>query len=70
MEARTKRYRWRVTASTSTRTGEGEAEAGHIPSGFFTGILAYDDSLKRIEKLGGEVIPSHDPLVVEHREFR
>jgi N-acyl homoserine lactone hydrolase len=32
--------------------------------------MAYDDSLKRIEKFGCEVIPGHDPLVVERREFR
>ncbi|MYW96222.1 N-acyl homoserine lactonase family protein [Amycolatopsis rubida] len=48
----------------------GDDEADHIPSGFFTDLLAYQDSLLRIEKLGCEVVPSHDPLVVERREFR
>lgn len=48
----------------------GDSQDDHIPSGFFTDIVAYDDSLRRIEKLGCEVIPSHDPLVVERREFR
>jgi N-acyl homoserine lactone hydrolase len=42
----------------------------HIPSGFFTDIVVDADSLQRIEKLGCEVVPSHDPLVVERREFR
>lgn len=48
----------------------GDAEAKHIPSGFFTDIVAYKDSLDLIEKLGCEVVPSHDPLVVERRVFR
>jgi len=48
----------------------GDDQDDHIPSGFFTDIVAYDESLRRIEKLGCEVIPSHDPLVVERREFR
>ncbi|MFD6279500.1 N-acyl homoserine lactonase family protein [Streptomyces sp. NPDC060209] len=48
----------------------GDAEDEHIPSGFFTDIVAYHHSLSLIEKLGCEVIPSHDPLVVERREFR
>ena len=42
----------------------------HIPSGFFTDIVAYAESLQRLEKLGCEVAPSDDPLVVERREFR
>ncbi|BEL03735.1 N-acyl homoserine lactonase family protein [Actinoplanes sichuanensis] len=48
----------------------GDDEAEHIPSGFFTDIVAYQDSLQRIEKLDCEVIPSHDPLVLERRVFR
>jgi N-acyl homoserine lactone hydrolase len=48
----------------------GDERDEHIPSGFFTDIVAYADSIARIEKLGAEVIPSHDPLVVERREFR
>ena len=47
----------------------GDDEDEHIPSGFFTDIVAYEDSFKRIEKLGCEIVPSHDPLVVERREF-
>lgn len=48
----------------------GDDEADHVPSGFFTDIVAYAESLSRIEKLGCEVIPSHDPQVVDRRTFR
>jgi N-acyl homoserine lactone hydrolase len=48
---------------------QGDAEADHIPSGFFTDIVAYEQSLHRIEKLDCEVIPSHDALVVDRRVF-
>ena len=70
IEARTRRYRLAGDCIDLYENWEGDAEAEHILWGFFTDIVAYDDSLKRIEKLGCEVIPSHDPLVVERREFR
>ncbi len=48
----------------------GDAEADHIASGLFTDIVAYEESMRRIAELDCEVIPSHDPLVVERRVFR
>jgi N-acyl homoserine lactone hydrolase len=48
---------------------EGDAEAKHIPVGFFTDLVAYERSLHRIEALDCEVIPSHDPRVLERRVF-
>ena len=47
----------------------GDAEADHIPSGVFTDLVAYEQTMRRIEKLDCEVIPSHDALVVERRVF-
>ncbi|MFC9459448.1 N-acyl homoserine lactonase family protein [Streptomyces sp. NPDC056983] len=48
----------------------GDEEVDHIPSGLFTDIVAYENTIRRIEKLDCEVIPSHDPLVSERRDFR
>jgi N-acyl homoserine lactone hydrolase len=48
---------------------EGDAEVAHIPAGIFTDLVAFEDSFRRIEALECEVIPSHDPLVVERRVF-
>jgi len=70
VEAATKRYLLAGDCIDLYENWAGDEEAEHIPSGFFTDIVAYENSLKRIEKLGGEVIPSHDPLVVQRREFR
>ncbi|MGK2239689.1 MAG: N-acyl homoserine lactone hydrolase [Rhodococcus sp. (in: high G+C Gram-positive bacteria)] len=47
----------------------GDAEADHIPVGLFTDLVAYDESLRKIEKLDCEVIPSHDFRVVERAIF-
>ncbi|MEU7814323.1 N-acyl homoserine lactonase family protein [Pseudonocardia sp. NPDC049154] len=44
---------------------EGDAKARHIPSGSFTDLAAYMDSFTRIERLGAEVVPSHDAAVLE-----
>lgn len=47
---------------------EGDAEVDHIP-GLYTDLLAYDDSFRKIEALGAEVIPSHDAIVLDRRVF-
>jgi glyoxylase-like metal-dependent hydrolase (beta-lactamase superfamily II) len=70
VEAATKRYLLAGDCIDLYENWAGDDEADHIPSGFFTDIVAYENSLKRIEELGCEVIPSHDPLVVQRREFR
>ncbi|WP_328469032.1 N-acyl homoserine lactonase family protein [Actinoplanes sp. NBC_00393] len=70
VEAATKRYLLAGDCVDLYENWAGDGENRHIPSGFFTDIIAYEDSLNRIEKLGCEVVPSHDPLVVERREFR
>lgn len=70
VEAETRRYLLAGDCIDLYENWAGDAQAEHIPSGFFTDIVAYNDSLERIEKLGCEVIPSHDPLVVRRREFR
>jgi N-acyl homoserine lactone hydrolase len=68
--AGTKRYLLAGDCIDLYENWAGDDQDDHIPSGFFTDIVAYEESLKRIEKLGCEVVPSHDPLVVERREFR
>ncbi|MFB7992313.1 N-acyl homoserine lactonase family protein [Streptomyces sp. NPDC056002] len=70
VEAETTRYLLAGDCVDLYENWEGDAEDEHIPSGFFTDIVAYKNSLDLIEKLGCEVVPSHDPLVVERREFR
>jgi N-acyl homoserine lactone hydrolase len=44
---------------------QGDERLAHIPSGSFTDLAAYMASFDIIESLGCEVIPSHDPLVLE-----
>ncbi len=70
VEAAAKRYLIAGDCVDLYENWAGDDEAEHIPSGLFTDIVAYEESMRRIEKLGCEVIPSHDPLVVERREFR
>lgn len=48
---------------------EGDAEVDHIPVGLFTDLVEYEQSLRRIEELDCEVIPSHDFRVVERSIF-
>lgn len=48
---------------------EGDVDADHIPVGLYTDLVAYDESLRKIEKLDCEVIPSHDFKVVERAVF-
>jgi glyoxylase-like metal-dependent hydrolase (beta-lactamase superfamily II) len=47
----------------------GDGTLAHIPSGSFTNLHEYMDSFARIEQLGCEVIPSHDPKVLETGVF-
>jgi glyoxylase-like metal-dependent hydrolase (beta-lactamase superfamily II) len=47
----------------------GDGSLDHIPSGSFTNLLDYMDSFRRMEALGAEVIPSHDPLVLQQKVF-
>ncbi|MBV6760335.1 N-acyl homoserine lactonase family protein [Rhodococcus opacus] len=49
---------------------EGDAEADHIPVGLFTDLVAYQESLLKIESLDCEVIPSHDFRVLERSIFK
>ncbi|HEY4421635.1 MAG TPA: MBL fold metallo-hydrolase, partial [Pseudonocardia sp.] len=48
---------------------EGDDRLAHIPSGSFTNLLDYMDSFAKMDRLGAEVIPSHDPAVLEIAEF-
>lgn len=48
---------------------KGDASLSHIPSGSFTNLHHYMDSFARIERIGCEVVPSHDLAVVEKGTF-
>lgn len=48
---------------------EGDDRLAHIPSGSFTNLLDYMESFAKMDRLGAEVIPSHDPAVLELGEF-
>jgi N-acyl homoserine lactone hydrolase len=48
----------------------GDADWAHIPDGLYTDLVAYQRSFERIEALACEVIPSHDPAVLEHGIWR
>lgn len=41
----------------------------HIPAGIYTDLAAYENSFRRIEQWDCEVIPGHDPQVIERRTF-
>jgi glyoxylase-like metal-dependent hydrolase (beta-lactamase superfamily II) len=48
----------------------GNEKVAHIPSGVHTNLIEYNKSFKLIEKLerdGYEVIPSHDPAVLDRK---
>jgi N-acyl homoserine lactone hydrolase len=47
----------------------GDGSLQHIPSGSFTNLIDYMESFRRIEQLGCDVIPSHDPAVLEIGAF-
>ncbi len=50
----------------------GDETATHIPDGLYTDLVAYAESFKkieRLERLGYEVIPGHDPLVMDRGVF-
>ncbi|MEU9779865.1 N-acyl homoserine lactonase family protein [Streptomyces phaeochromogenes] len=48
----------------------GDDDADHIPPGYYTDLIAHDQSLHKIESLACEVIPSHDSRVVERKIFK
>lgn len=48
---------------------QGDGSLEHIPSGSFTNLLDYMDSFRRMELMDAEVIPSHDPAVLERKVF-
>ncbi|WP_172978309.1 N-acyl homoserine lactonase family protein [Microbacterium sp. SYP-A9085] len=48
---------------------EGDATVDHLPSGSFINLIDFFDSFKTIESLDCEVIPGHDPRVLERRVF-
>lgn len=47
----------------------GDDQVDHVPVGLFTDLVAYDASLRKIETLDCEVIPSHDFRVVDRQTF-
>ncbi|MET8352586.1 N-acyl homoserine lactonase family protein [Micromonospora sp. NPDC005206] len=48
---------------------QGDAKLSRIPSGSFTDLAAYMESFRKIERLGVNVIPSHDVEVVKQGTF-
>lgn len=48
---------------------EGDDRLEHIPSGSFTNLLDYMDSFAKMDRLGAQVIPSHDPQVLATGEY-
>ncbi len=44
----------------------GDDRAPHTPDGLYTDLGVYAESLAKVEALGCEVIPGHDPAVLEH----
>lgn len=48
---------------------QGDSKADHILPGTFTNLDDCIDSFRRIEGLGAEVIPAHDPAVLERKVF-
>lgn len=47
----------------------GDGTFPHIPSAVFTNLVDYVDTFRRIEELNCEVIPSHDPKVLDVSVF-
>ncbi len=70
VEAETRRFLLAGDCVDLYENWVGDAEADHIASGLFTDIVAYEESMRRIAELDCEVVPSHDPLVVDRRIFR
>lgn len=51
------------------RNWEGDGTLRHIVNGSLMNLREHLESYERIEQLGAEVIPSHDPLVLEKEVF-
>ena len=47
----------------------GDDQVEHIAIGLYTNLVAYDESLRKIETMDCEVIPSHDFAVVRRHRF-
>jgi len=47
----------------------GDEQVDHIPVGLYTDLIAYDQSLRKIEALDCQVIPSHDFQVLARQPF-
>lgn len=47
----------------------GDDRLRHIPSGSFTNLAEYMDSFAKMETLGAEIVPSHDPAVLRKGVF-
>ncbi|MER5806154.1 N-acyl homoserine lactonase family protein [Streptomyces mirabilis] len=69
VEAATRRYLIAGDCVYLYDSWEGDADADHIPAGIYTDLVAYEESLRKIETLGCEVIPSHDSRVLDRRIF-
>ncbi len=48
---------------------DGDDRARHLPNGSLTNLLDNMDSFRRMERLDCEIVPSHDPRVVERGVF-
>jgi N-acyl homoserine lactone hydrolase len=48
----------------------GDANAAHIPDGLYYDLGVYAQTFRKIEDLDCEIIPSHDPAVVDRGIFR
>lgn len=69
VDAESKRYLIAGDCTYLYENWEGDTEADHIPAGMYTDLISYEESFKKIEAFDCEVIPSHDPQVIERRVF-
>ena len=69
VEARTGRYLIAGDCLYLYDNWDGDSPFDHIPVGLFTDLVAYDESLRKIEGLDCQVIPSHDFQVLDRQPF-
>jgi glyoxylase-like metal-dependent hydrolase (beta-lactamase superfamily II) len=69
VEAESKRYLIAGDTVYLYENWEGDQDVPHIPVGLYTDLVAYENSIKRIESFDCEVIPSHDFRVIERGVF-
>lgn len=48
---------------------EGDGALDHIPSGVYQNLYDYFNSVRRLEKYGNKILPSHDEKVFLHGEY-